>query len=696
MPKRKKGLLHYLLLNGRVLFENHQLPKRRRIEGVHEVEKQPPKVEPMRCGYSYQSSPANYGCNPPSLQRNAISAFMDYGQRIRKQPKLDCQAVCFWPENPTFVANAQFEDGPIFQAEGSNKKEARTKAADMALRQVSKSTVVQASQGTGMTLAIPDKDPVSALMELAQSSGLNVRIEQASQTGPSHCPTFRMYAKLGDREFQMIEHGNKKEGRKKAANIALLQLQREGKIHKPKLQSTDSINCSRRSDNFNDICPPGKNPLQMFYEYAQSQHLTCDVIETSQRIGPPHELTFYIAARLGKQQFDIVTGKNLNETKNRATAEALRQLKKQGLYTQNATEEIPLSIQTWHDRVAVETLTKFRSLVASVSEDLSGRKVLAAILLYDDNKDQLSVVSLGTGNCFVTGDNLCDEGSVINDSHAEIIAKRGFQRYLFKEIYCLKDRRIFERTLSGTLKVMPHLTFHLYISLAPCGDGAVFTRSDPEDTVGDHSPVFRKRQHGLLRTKVEKGEGTIPTDDIPQTQDGIRRGQRLRSMSCSDKICRWNVVGIQGALLSLFLEPIYLSSITLGMLFNDGHMSRAMCCRVDRKGQRLTGLPRGYRAQHPDLGCVTRATDTRTVDRSSPLSVNWNMSDNGVEVTDGARGMTTRNTASRLCKRSLFLSFSRINCWQDIGQRTYRETKDLAKNYGDAKEVFESAMYENG
>lgn len=71
-------------------------------------------------------------------------------------------------------------------------------------------------------------------------------------------------------------------------------------------------------------------------------------------------------------------------------------------------------------------------------------------------------------------------------------------------------------------------------------------------------------------------------------------------------------------------------------------MSRAMCCRVDREGQRLTGLPQGYRAQHPDLGCVTRATDTRTVDRSSPLSINWNMADNGVEVTDGTRGVTTR------------------------------------------------------
>lgn len=43
---------------------------------------------------------------------------------------------------------------------------------------------------------------------------------------------------------------------------------------------------------------------------------------------------FYMTARLGEHQFDIVTGKSLNETKNRATAEALRQLKKQGLYTQ--------------------------------------------------------------------------------------------------------------------------------------------------------------------------------------------------------------------------------------------------------------------------------------------------------------------------------------------------------------------------
>lgn len=53
-------------------------------------------------------------------------------------------------------------------------------------------------------------------------------------------------------------------------------------------------------------------------------------------------------------------------------------------------------------------------------------------------------------------------------------------------------------------------------------------------------------------------------DFAGQTWDGIMHGERLRTMSCSDKICRWNILGMQGALLSQIVETIYLNSLTLG------------------------------------------------------------------------------------------------------------------------------------
>ena len=71
----------------------------------------------------------------------------------------------------------------------------------------------------------------------------------------------------------------------------------------------------------------------------------------------------------------------------------------------------------------------------------------------------------------------------------------------------------------------------------------------------------------------------MPASGI-QTIDGILAGERVLTMSCSDKIMKWNVLGIQGSLLTHFMKPVYLKGIIIADQYNHQHLFRSLYSRV--------------------------------------------------------------------------------------------------------------------
>ena len=84
---------------------------------------------------------------------------------------------------------------------------------------------------------------------------------------------------------------------------------------------------------------------------------------------------------------------------------------------------------SFYDSIASLAHDKFVQLLATLPELLSGKKVLAAMIMKTSADDAGCVVSLGTGNRCITGELMSLEGLTVNDSHAEIITRRGLLRF---------------------------------------------------------------------------------------------------------------------------------------------------------------------------------------------------------------------------------------------------------------------------
>ena len=224
----------------------------------------------------------------------------------------------------------------------------------------------------------------------------------------------------------------------------------------------------------------------------------------------------------------------------------------------------------------------------------------------------LRVISLASGTKCIGRGSLRSDGLIVNDSHAEVLARRALCRALLSEMEAHATGCILGPNgvcaLSPDLTLLRHsecegfrgaedfcdvsskvdaryfslrndIRLHLYISDTPCGEAASYSDCDGNGGMRrTGAKMVDNNGGGGAGSAVEgagAGVGVSTTTAISssssssslRTKSGrsdLPLAARTRSLSCSDKVARWASVGLQSALVSHFLaKPIFLSSLII-------------------------------------------------------------------------------------------------------------------------------------
>uniref|UniRef100_M3ZR14 Adenosine deaminase RNA specific B2 (inactive) n=1 Tax=Xiphophorus maculatus TaxID=8083 RepID=M3ZR14_XIPMA len=437
-----------------------------------------------------------------------------------------------------------------------------------------------------------------------------------------------------------------------------------------------------------------KSPVALLNELRPGLRYAC----LSERAEGRRPRSFVMAVRVDGRIFEGC-GRSKKLAKTQAAQCAL-----QALF--NIRTAAILFFQDFADSIFHLVREKYRSLVGGCSPAHARHKSLAGIVMTRDlDLRHAQVVALSTGTKCINGEYLSDQGQVVNDCHAEVTARRALIRFLYSQLELFLSKRledweesIFVRHKDQSYRLRDNVHFHMYISTSPCGDGRL---NSPYEITSDlHSSRHLMRKHrSHLRTKIESGEGTVPLRcrGPVQTWDGVLQGEQLITMSCTDKITRWNILGLQGALLSHFVEPVYLHSITVGSLRHTGHLSRVLTQRQERLGP----LPATYRRSQPLLSGLSNI-EYQQQGKATCVSINWTLGDAQPEAVNTATGRRRDSgTPSRICKHALFTRWNRLYRkvrahLQDGRPPMYGEAKMAARPYQIAKQQWFKSLQETG
>jgi hypothetical protein len=209
---------------------------------------------------------------------------------------------------------------------------------------------------------------------------------------------------------------------------------------------------------------------------------------------------------------------------------------------------------TLHERIVRIVSQLYRQLPSHGKPKNNEYTVLAAIVLERKVSSELEVVSMATGTkCLGFAAEESDAfGCLLVDSHAEVIARRGFQRYLLKCANAAKTECGYNLPIEliGAhplhFRIKESVAVHMFISDSPCGDASIYSSSQKDGAAVNFTGaklVPAEAQTGEWEREDNQRLGCMRTKS---GRSDTCSQNRTAAKSCSDKICKWIYTGIQG------------------------------------------------------------------------------------------------------------------------------------------------------